>query len=91
MSVRASQPSILPRPRCVRYTGEFSAGHRVIGWFWDVLLSLSEDQALQFLKFYAGADAVPAAGFRRVALLPACGGRVLRAAAFTVCVLWLRL
>lgn len=47
-----------------RYTGEFSSSHPVIGWLWEVLLSLTGEQALLFLKFYSGADAVPAAGFR---------------------------
>lgn len=51
-----------------QYRGGYSAAHAVVRWFWEVVLALSQEDQLRFLRFYSAAEATPAQGFAQ--LLP---------------------
>ena len=46
------------------YRGEFTATHKVVKWFWDILSSLSQAELRKFLLFCTGMPRVPIEGFR---------------------------
>ena len=47
------------------YTGEFSgnSGHRVVGWFWDIVKGWEQEQRAKLLQFVTGTSGVPVQGF----------------------------
>ena len=47
------------------YVG-YAAGDEVIGWFWDLVVSLTEKERAQLLLFATGTTGVPAGGFSQL-------------------------
>ena len=47
------------------YTGEFlgNTGHKVVGWFWDIVRSFEQEQKAKLLQFVTGTSGVPVQGF----------------------------
>ena len=45
------------------YTGEYSATHRVIRWFWQSIRDFSAEERARLLQFATGTSRVPAQGF----------------------------
>lgn len=47
------------------YTGEFQnqPNHKVVGWFWDVIKGLEQEQKARLLQFVTGTSGVPIQGF----------------------------
>lgn len=45
------------------YIGEFSAAHKVVGWFWEAVESMSQVHKARLLQFATGTATVPVIGF----------------------------
>jgi len=48
------------------YEGAFSANHKVIQWFWDILGQLTNQQRTRLLQFVTGTSRVPIGGFKQL-------------------------
>jgi len=45
------------------YTGDYSANHRVIQWFWEIIKSLSGEERLRVVCWGTGSSCIPMGGF----------------------------
>ena len=53
--------------RHTEYLGEFSRlgeKHKVIKWFWEVVISFSDEERVRLLQFVTGCSRLPAQGFK---------------------------
>ena len=46
-----------------RYRGELDAAHRLVGWFWEVVGALSDEEKAKLIQFVTGTSRVPIQGF----------------------------
>jgi hypothetical protein len=55
--------------KSTEYKGEFSSGHKVIKWFWEILNEMSQKELENLLVFVTGTSRVPIDGFENLRTL----------------------